>query len=114
MLKTKKGEKSGPSVGSDKGKSLAEEKGKRASRRSRIGIDFDPKTSKLCNQEAVDKYLASYDFRWSPRIKVEFCPNNVDATSALPDKEGVYIHPLVLALGLRLPMMKFVRSIFDF
>jgi len=59
----KKGEKYGPSGGADKGKSTTEEKGKRASRCIRIGMDFDPKTSKLRDQEAVDKYLASYGFR---------------------------------------------------
>ena len=84
-----KGEKSGPSDGSDKGKSIMEEKGKRTSRRTRIGMDFDSKTFKLCDQEAVDKYLASYGFRWSLGIKIEFCPNDVDVTSTLPDKEGV-------------------------
>jgi len=46
----------------------------------------------------VEKYLVSYSFRWSPGIKVEFCPNDVDVTSAPPDKEGVYMHSLVLNL----------------
>jgi len=91
-----------------------EEKGKRTSRRIKIGMDFDPKTSKLCDQEAVDKYLTSYDFRWSPGIKFEFCPNYVDVTSALPGKKGVYMYPLVLALGLRLLMAKFIRSVLIF
>jgi len=58
----KKGEKFGPSIRSDNEKSIVEEKGKRTSRRNRIGIEFDPKTSKLRNQEAVDKYLANYCF----------------------------------------------------
>jgi len=43
----KKGEKSNPSDGSDKGKTIVEEKGKRTSHRIRIGMDFDIKTSKL-------------------------------------------------------------------
>jgi len=77
-------------------------------------MDFNPKTSKLHNQEAVDKYLASYDFHWSPRIKIEFCPHNVDISSTMPNKDGVYIHSLVLALGLRQPMMKFIHSILIF
>ena len=59
----KKGEKSGPSGGANKGKSTVEEKGKRTSRHTRFGMDFDPKTSKLRDQEAMDKYMASYDFR---------------------------------------------------
>ena len=70
----KKGEKSGPSDGSDKGKSIAEEKGKRTSRRTRIGMNFDPKAFKLSDQEAVGKYLVSYGFHWIPRIKIEFFP----------------------------------------
>ena len=104
----KKGEKSDPSDRSDKGKFLMEEKGKRTSRRTRIKMDFDLKTSKLRDKETVDKYLARYDFHWGPGIKIEFCPNDVDVSSAPPGKEGVYMHPLVLALGLRLPMTKFI------
>ena len=49
------------------------EEEKRTSHRTRIGMDFDPKISKLLDQEAMDKYLASYGFHWSSRIKVEFC-----------------------------------------
>jgi len=108
----KKEGNSGPSDGSNKRKSIAEEKGKRVSRRTRIWMDF--KTSMLHDQEAVDKYLASYGFRWSTGIKVEFCPTDVDVTLAPPDKKGVYTYSLVLALGLRLPMMKFVRSVLIF
>ena len=59
-------------------------------------------------------YLASYGFRRSPRIKIKFCPNDVYVTLASPDKESMYIHPLVLALGLRLPMMKFIRNVLIF
>ena len=59
----KKGREFGPSHGWDKGKSVAKEEGKRASYRTRIGMEFDPKTSKPHDQEAVDKYLASYSYR---------------------------------------------------
>ena len=58
----KKGETSSMISDAGKGKAIMEEKGKRASHRIRIGMDFDPKTSKFCDQEAVDRYLASYDF----------------------------------------------------
>ena len=47
-------------------------------------------------------------------IKIEFCPQNVDVSVAPPNKEDVYMHPQVLALGLRLSMMKFVRSVLIF
>ena len=45
--------------GAGNGKAAVEEKGKRASHRTRIEMYFDPKTFKLRDQEAVDKYLAS-------------------------------------------------------
>ena len=77
-------------------------------------MDFDPKTSELRNQEAMDKYRAGYGFCWSPRIKIEFGPDDVDVSSVPPDKEGVYMHPLVVALGLRLPMTKFVCNVSSF
>ena len=53
-MKLKKEEKSVPFDGSDKGKSIVEEKGKRTFRRTRIRMEFDPKISKLRGQEAVD------------------------------------------------------------
>ena len=55
-------------------------------------MDFDPKTSRLHNQEEVDKYLANYDFRLNPGIKIEFYPHGVDVSLALPN-DGVYMHP---------------------
>ena len=102
----KKGEKYDPVDRSNKEKSIMEEKGKRTSPCNRIGMDFDLKTSKLRDQEAVDKYL--YDFYWSPGIKIEFCPKDVDVSSAPPGKDGVYMLHLMLVLGLRLPITKFV------
>jgi len=62
-------------------------------------MNFDPKTSKLHKQEAVDKYLASYGILLNPGIKIEFCPRGVDVSSTPPKEEGVYMHPQVLALG---------------
>ena len=57
----KKGEKSSRSDRSDKEKSIVEEKGK-SSRRTRIGMDFDPKTSKLRDEGAVDKFRLAMAF----------------------------------------------------
>ena len=51
-----------------------EEKGKRSHFRTRIGMDFDSKTTKLHNQEDVDDYLAKYGVCLNPGIKVELCP----------------------------------------
>ena len=75
----KKGEKSDTVGGAGKGKAAVEEKGKRASHRTRIRMNFDTKTSKLNNQEAADRYLASYDLRSNLGIKIEFCPHSVDS-----------------------------------
>jgi len=97
-----------------KGKAVVEEKGKRVSHRTRIGMDFDPKTSKHRDQEAVDKYLASYSFHLNLGIKIKFCPHSVDVSLAPPNKDGVYMHPQVLALGLRLPTTRFIRSVLIF
>jgi len=87
-----------------KGKAAMEEKRKGASHHTRIGIDFDQKISKLRDQEAVNRYLANYVFHSNPSIKIEFCPYGVDVSSAPPNGEGVYMHPQVLTLGLRLLM----------
>jgi len=80
---------------SDAGKEKAavEEKGKRGSHRTRIRMDLDTKTSKLCDQEAVDRYLVSYGFRLNLRIKIEFCPHSVEVSLAPPNREAVYMHP---------------------
>ena len=86
-----KGEKSHTADGLGKGKASAEE-GKMSSCRTRIGMDFDPKISKLHNQNDVDKYLAQYGFRLNPGIKIEFCPHGVDI-SLDPPGERVYMHP---------------------
>ena len=61
-------------------------------------MDFDPKTSNLRDQEAMNKYLANYGFLLNLGIKIEFCPHGVDVSSAPPKEECVYMHPQVLAL----------------
>ena len=104
----KNGEKFGVDGVAGKGKA-ATEKGKRTSHRTRIGMDFDPKNSKLRNQEK-DKYLANYGFRLNSGIQIEFCPHGVDISLA-PPNDGVYMHPQVPTLGLRLPMTTFVRGV---
>jgi len=71
-------------------------------------MDFDPKAR---NQE-VDKYLAKYGFHLNPGIKVEFYLH-VDVPLA-PRNDGLYMHPQVLAMGLRLPMTRFGRSVLTF
>ena len=75
-----------------KGKPAVGEKGKRASHCIKIGMDFDPKISRLCNQEEVDKYLTKYRFRLNQGVKVKFCPHGIDVSQA-PPNGGVYMHP---------------------
>jgi len=108
-----KGSKSGVVGSVGTGKATEKEKGKRFHFRTMIGMDFDPKTFRLRNQEDVNKCLARYGVRLNSRIKVEFFPQNVNATRA-PYNGGVYMHPRVLTLGLRLPMTTFIRSILTF
>ena len=64
FLVLKKGETSATISSAGDGKATMREKAKRAFYRTRFRMDFDPKTSKLCDQEAVDKYLANYGFQF--------------------------------------------------
>ena len=70
----KKREKSAMISNAGKEKAMVEEEGKITSHRTRIRMDFDSKTSKLHNQEAMDIYLASYGFHLNLGIKLEFYP----------------------------------------
>ena len=53
-------------------KAVVDEKGKRSQFRTRVDMNFDPKTTKLHSEEEVDEYLVIYGVRLSPGIKVEF------------------------------------------
>jgi len=86
----KKGETSATISSASKEKATVEDKGKKASYRIRIEMDFDPKTSKLRVQEAMDKYLASYGFRLNSGIKIEFTPTML-MFPRLRLKERVYM-----------------------
>ena len=72
-----------------------EEKVKRASHHIGIVMDFDPKASRLHNQEELDKYLVNYGYRLNSGIKIEFYPLGIDVSLA-PPNDGVYMHPQVL------------------
>jgi len=48
------GEKSNAISDADKGKAAAEEKGKGSSHRTRVCMDFNPKTTKFHSQEEID------------------------------------------------------------
>jgi len=72
-------------------------------------MDFDSKTTKLHCQE-VDEYLTKNGVHLSPRFKVEFCPQGTDFTLP-PPNGGAFMHSQILALGLKLPLTKFVLSV---
>ena len=76
-------------------------------------MNFDPKTTKLYSQEEIGEYLKNHGVELSSGIKVEFCLQETKFGLSPPDG-GIYMHPQVLALGLKLPMMKFVRSVLTF
>jgi len=88
-----------------------EEKGKRSQFRTRVGMDFDPKTTKLYNQEGVDEYLVKNGVHLSLGFEVEFYPQGTDFTLPLPNSD-VCMHPQVLALGLKLLLTRFIHSAF--
>ena len=77
--------------GAGKEKAMVEEKGKRPYHRTRVCMNFDPKTTRLHNQEDVDEYLEKYGVKISPRIKVKFCPPDNKFGLSPPD-DGVYMH----------------------
>jgi len=54
-----KGGKSGVVSDVSKGKAVAEKKGKRFHFRTRVGMDFDPRTTKLYSRKDVGKYWPS-------------------------------------------------------
>ena len=71
---------------------MAEDKGKRSHFRTRVGMDFDPRTTKLHSQKDMGEYLAKYGVRLSPGIEFEFCPKGTDFTLHPPNND-VYRHP---------------------
>jgi len=75
-----KGSKSGAVCGVGKRKATEEGKGRCPNFVSRLGWTSIQKTSKLRNQENVNKYLARYSVCLNPEIKVEFCPHGIDVS----------------------------------
>jgi len=56
----------------NKANAAAKERRKRSQFRTRVDMDFDPKTTKLHSQEEVDKYLAKYGVHLSQRSRSSF------------------------------------------
>jgi len=76
-------------------------------------MDFNPKTSKLRNQEEVDKHLASYDFHLNLGKNPRFAPMVLTSLWFRLIRMVIYASP-GLALELRLPMTRFVCSVLIF
>jgi len=78
--------------------------------RTRTTMDFDPMPKILRSQKELDGYLARYGVRLPSNVKVEWYPPDTDYTEA-PEAGGVYLHPQLLALGLKFPLTNFVRDL---
>ena len=89
---------------------MTEEKEKRSQFRTRVGMNFDPRTTKLHSQKDVREYLAKYGVCLSPEIEMEFFSEGTDFTLPSPN-DDVYMHPQIMALGLKLPLTPFVRGV---
>ena len=75
-------------------------------------MDFDPAPTVLRTQEDVDKYLEKHRGPWQSGIKVEWYPP-MNVQECCPNG-GVYFHPQILALGVRLPLIDFVCKVLAF
>ena len=73
-------------------------------------MDFDPKPSTFTSQDEIFKYLMRYCDHLPSMIKVEFCHSGTDVKEA-SSTGGVYFHPQILALGVQLPLTRFVRDV---
>ena len=93
--------------GKRKDESVVDEKRMRTAPRTRVRMDFNPKPYILFNQEHVDNYLMRHSDRLPSTIAVEFCSSKMDV-KVEPPAEGVHFHPLILALGVSLPLIPFV------
>ena len=70
------------------------EMGKRSHFRTRVGMNFDPRATRLHSLADVDEFLARYCVRLSHGIMVEFCPQDEFVKSS--SNGGVYLYPRIL------------------
>jgi hypothetical protein len=73
------------------------------------GVDFDPRPSSLCNDTELVLYLNRFQHRRGPGIGIHICKGDVDYSQAAPEG-GVYFSPMVLAMGVHLPLSPFIRE----
>ena len=76
-------------------------------------MNFDPKPTPLRSQKDVFEYLARYDVNLVEEFTVEWCPLKTDVMVAHPHG-GVFIHPQILSLGMKLPLTDLVRNVLVF
>jgi len=70
---------------------VTDEKRKRSALRTRVWIDFDPKSPILTNQDDILNYVKKHRGRLPSLIKIEFCPATI--VKEHPPAGCVYFHP---------------------
>ena len=86
-----------------RGKGVSDDRGKSINWHTWEAIYFDPKLMPLPNLRDVFEYLAKNGVQVPPEIMVELCPLKTNVT-VVPPNGVVFIHPLILALGMKLPL----------
>jgi len=79
------------------------------SKSKQVGIDFDPRPVALRNDAELVSYLNKYQHRRGAGIGIHLCHGEVTYSDAAPEG-GVYFTPMVLAMGVHLPLSSFVRE----
>ena len=74
-------------------------------------MDYDPKPMPLRNPRDVLEYLAKNGIQLPPEI-MEWCPLKTDVM--VPSHSGVFIHPQISALGMKLSLTAFVHSVLSY
>jgi hypothetical protein len=77
------------------------------SKLKQAAIDFYPRPWALRNDVELGMYLNKYRHRRGPGIGIHICQGDVNFSQAAPDG-GVYFSPMVLAMGVHLPLSPFV------
>jgi len=70
-------------------------------------MNFDLKPFILSGHKDIDGYLVRHQGRPLSTIVMEFCSAKTDM-KVEPPAGGVYFHPMMLAMGVSLPLIPFV------
>jgi hypothetical protein len=79
------------------------------SKSKQAGIDFDLRPVVLNNDVELGLYLNKYQHWRDPGIGIQICKGDVNFGEAAPEG-GVYFSPMVLAMGVHLPLSPFIRE----